>query len=287
MPIYTKALAVGTRVNCSLPYAGRGIIFEVSGEQAPGTVRSLLGGVGVTGGNARLAVVFANGSISRGLPEALLRASVQWTIHDDEGLADADEISAAVARAQAVAADRATVAQRKAEAFAAEVERLKSCPELSHLSQGDDPYSGTLAAKNMRAMLRRAFPGVKFSVRKAYYGSVSVQWTDGPLEREVESVVMRFKGGHFDGMEDTYRHEKTPWLAVFGGADYVNTRREFSSTLVARVIDELFSAQPGNFAGMEKPTAAAYEAGGLCAVHVPGIGPMQQIIREAAHRTPA
>lgn len=280
--IHTQQIAIGTRVSCSLPYCGRGIVYDVQGEQRPDTVRSF-SGVGVAGGNARIAVVFANGSLTN-VPECLVRGSVQWNVLDDESLATADEISAAIAHAEAVAADKAAAAQREAQAFAADVERLKSDPALSHLTQGDDPYSGTLAAKNMRALLRRAFPGVKFSVRKHHYGSVAVQWEDGPLEREVEAIVNRFKGGHFDGMDDSYKRNRSAWVAVFGGADYINARRELSDALLCRVIDELFESRPGTFSELNKPTVADYQSGSLYRIDVPGLGQtLQQVIREAAH----
>lgn len=286
MPIYTKPIEVGTRVSCSLPYCGRGIVFDIQGEQRPDTVRCL-GNVGVAGGNARLAVVFANGSTGS-VSESLVRASVQWTVHDAEGLAIADEIRAAIAHADAVAADRAATARREAAAYSAEVERLKCAPELSHLTQGDDPYSGTLAAKNMRILLRQAFPGIKFSVRKNHHSSVAVQWEDGPLESEVATIIDRFKGGHYDSMNDAYNCNRSPWVAVFGGADYINAHRELSASLLERVIDELFDSKPDTFSGLNKPTVADYQSGRLHLIEVPGLDQsLQQVIRASAHHAPA
>jgi hypothetical protein len=50
-------------------------------------------------------------------------------------------------------------------------------------------------AKQVRAALKKAFPGVKFSVRSTSYSggsSVSVGWTDGPQTTEVDKVVQPF-----------------------------------------------------------------------------------------------
>ncbi len=178
-------------------------------------------GVGVRGGNAQFDVVFENGSISHKLPEAIVRG-IQWTIYDEQ--ASAEEIAQLLQNAERkLAAD--TLARHNAEtAFAIEVECPQAAPELQHLTQGDDVYSGKLAAANMRAALRKAFPKVKFSARKSHYGSVSVSRTDGPTKNAVEAIVSRHKGGYFDGMEDIYQHEKTPFVAVFAGAEYTSNR---------------------------------------------------------------
>ena len=77
MTVFTNLFKKGTRVSCSLPYAGPGIVYAVHGLQVPETVQTISRGVGVRGGNARLDVVFLNGSVSRQLSEALVRGSVQ------------------------------------------------------------------------------------------------------------------------------------------------------------------------------------------------------------------
>jgi len=69
-------------------------------------------------------------------------------------------------------------------------------------------------AKLVRAGLKKAFPGQKFSVRSHTYSggaSIDVRWTDGPQEADVKAVAGRYNGAGFDGMIDlkTYNAD---WL---------------------------------------------------------------------------
>ena len=282
MTVCMKLFQVGTRVTCSLPYAGAGIVFEIHGAQLPESVQTL-GRVGVTGGNARVDVVFLSGKISHNLSEALVRGSVQWSVLDE--VASDAEVQSALEHAKAEQEKREGEARAEAEKFAAEVQRLKSAPEFSHLVQGEDRYSGVLAAKNIRQVLKRAFPAVKFSVRKSSYGSLAIEWTDGPTENDVESVTEDFKGGYFCGHEDIYKNQRTPWNEIFGGAEYIGARRNHSAGLIERVISEELSDLSVSLDGMERPTVEQYESGSLYTVPVPGTcDTLQQIIRQAIYR---
>ena len=188
-------ITVGTRVTCVLHYFGEGIVFDAVGVPAPDTVRELAGGAVTTGGNARYSVVFANGAVARDVSEAVI-LGVQWSIR--EGVADAEEIAAALANAACVKASKASAEEMKAVRIAAEVAALKADPTHSKLVQGEDFYSGKLAAKNIRQELKAAFPGVKFSVTKRDYGSVSVKWTDGPTVDQVDAITGKYKSGYYD-----------------------------------------------------------------------------------------
>ena len=216
-------IAVGTRVSTNLYNRGEGFVTAIHGEQRPGTVRSLGGGVGMTGGGAEFDIVFLSGSFTRRLPECILRG-VQWRILDRHG--SEAEIAAAVANAEAVQQRQAAEAAAADAAHEAELARLRSAPEHAALRQGDERHGGKLAAANLRVELRCAFPGVNFSVRVPHHGSICVRWTGGPTRQEVEAIARRYQGGHFDGMEDIYRSERSPWCEVFGGADYVSCSRE-------------------------------------------------------------
>ncbi|WP_408876504.1 hypothetical protein [Gluconobacter sphaericus] len=67
--------------------------MAVHGKESPTTVRSLSrGGAIVSGGSASYDIVFACGSVTHRLPEAILRG-VQWRIEADKGLASAEEIA--------------------------------------------------------------------------------------------------------------------------------------------------------------------------------------------------
>jgi len=75
-------------------------------------------------------------------------------------------------------------------------------------------------AKLVRAALKKAFPGQKFSVtidRYAGGSSIDVRWTDGPLTKDVDAVAWAYRGGSFDGMIDL-GYTWTSWLAPDGSA---------------------------------------------------------------------
>ena len=86
--------------------------------------------------------------------------------------------------------------------------------------------SGQEAAKIIRQILKKEFPGVKFRVRSDYT-SVRVYWTDGPTTRAVNKFVQGFEYGHFDGMQDMYVIDEN---RTKGGPDvkYVLTQRDMS-----------------------------------------------------------
>jgi hypothetical protein len=93
----------------------------------------------------------------------------------------------------------------------------------------------------VRAALRVAFPGVRFSVRsKTYSGgaSITVSWTDGPTEPEVDRVAGAFAGATFDGQTDckSYHVSTLDGRPVHYGADFVFTRRDLSAALLGRAI---------------------------------------------------
>ena len=72
--------------------------------------------------------------------------------------------------------------------------------------------STTDVAVLIRAALKQAFAGTKFSVRTSYYsmGShVRVSWTDGPAPRQIDAVIGRFCGKTFDGMDDSTHYHDT------------------------------------------------------------------------------
>jgi len=67
--------------------------------------------------------------------------------------------------------------------------------------------TAALCAKEIRKDLKRFFPTIKFKVTSANFSmgdSVSVSWTDGVTEEEVEKVLGKYQWGHFDGSVDLY-----------------------------------------------------------------------------------
>jgi hypothetical protein len=66
--------------------------------------------------------------------------------------------------------------------------------------------SATETAKEARAALKAAYPGVTFSVRasrSAGCNALSVSWQDGPTKAEVRPVVALFQGTEFDARDDS------------------------------------------------------------------------------------
>lgn len=61
----------------------------------------------------------------------------------------------------------------------------------------------------IRENLKKAFPGVKFSVRYSSFAwgdSVQVERTGWPLEKQVDAIAQRNSAGTFNWMEDIYEY---------------------------------------------------------------------------------
>lgn len=77
------------------------------------------------------------------------------------------------------------------------------------------------AAKNARALLRRHFPGVRFSVRSEAYSmgsSLYVSWLktgNAPLQNEVEQWVLQFRTGDCNSIDDSYNYDNDPERRAF------------------------------------------------------------------------
>ena len=130
-------------------------------------------------------------------------------------------------RAQAEAKRTQDRATRRAAALAAH-------PYLEAVAPGS--YSSAkLAAKNIRTQLKRAFPGVKFSVTSDTYSggdSVDISWELGPTSKEVEAITGQYQRGDFNGMEDIYENNReNVWPQIFGGAKYVSENRHAGGAL--------------------------------------------------------
>ena len=207
----------GTRVHCVL-YGGRnGIIFDVHGTPSPQTVRH---GNGMAfGGSARYDVVFHDGTVSRQIPETIIRC-VQWRVLP--GIASEAEIDAALKNAETVRL------RKEEEARQAAIQRNKDREQVAkdypHLIQNPDT-GGKGAAKNLRIELKHHFPGVKFSVRSDY-DSIRIGWTGGPETADVGNVAYKYEEGRCDGMTDYYEYNPSVFNDVFGGCKYVFLSRE-------------------------------------------------------------
>lgn len=227
-------IQVGQKVY-SILYGGRhGVVYAIHGEQRPQSVGSIAGILSI-GGNAEFDIVFDDGTESRGLPEAILYG-VQWKIFDE--IVSAEEIKAMREFATSEDARKDAEAKKEAEAFSAAVSALRADPLYSELQQTgpeNTTHGGKLVAINVRRQLKAAFPGTKFSV-KSTYDSLSVTWTDGPTTAQVKAITMPYKAGYYDGGEDMYQFERSPWSSVFGSVKYIdNTRKHSVEAMTAAV----------------------------------------------------
>lgn len=161
---------------------------------------------------------------------AYLDAS-RWEVGADHVSPDVlDVLRAGVTAKEAADKANSTAA---AQHFAETVEKLKR--DYPHLTQGTGPV---VAAKNIRAELKRAFPGVAFKVNTSKYSggnSVRVSWIDGPTSKQVEKIADKYAGGYFDGMTDSYNDTRSPWTEVFGRAKYVFCERSYSDSAVLSI----------------------------------------------------
>lgn len=109
-------------------------------------------------------------------------------------------------------------------------------------TENNSKRSYVIGAANIRAELKTAFPGVKFSVTSQSYSMgncIDVRWTDGPTEEAVSAIAMKYEKCGFDGTDDsTYtRKENVEWTDKFGGAKTVSCDRNVSKTLLEKAID--------------------------------------------------
>lgn len=107
--------------------------------------------------------------------------------------------------------------------------------------------SAAEVAREVRAALKRAFPGVTFSVRCSNYSggsSVSIGWTDGPTTRAVERVTGRYEGKSFDGRDDsTHYHPVTLDSGeIVETGSYIMTNRSYSQMAQARAAQRFAQA---------------------------------------------
>lgn len=216
-------IKIGQKVHCIL-YGGKdGYVYRIDGEQNPDSVKSMGGGVAMTGGNATFHIVWEYGGRTN-VPECIIHG-VQWSLYDevieqaeiDMWLANADEHDAKE--------------KEKAEKFAAEQEakrteyRQLAVKEGMTTADNTTKRGGVLACINIRVILKKHFPGQKFSVTSK--DSINIKWDDGPTTDEVEALVKCFQLGTFNGMEDIYEYSNDrAWTDVFGGDRFVFVNRE-------------------------------------------------------------
>jgi hypothetical protein len=149
----------------------------------------------------------------------------------------------------------------------------------------DRTYISTAdTAKLIRASLKEAFPGVKFSVRSDVYSggsSIRIAYTDGPTGAQVDAVVQRFSGAYFDGSID-YKGSVYAMMdgkAVKFCADFIFVNRSLSDNVLAGVLRRV-----GNKFGVDGLTVEAYRTGNLYSITTQNGFPMDREVNIAVSR---
>lgn len=218
-PYSSKEIVIGTRIHCIL-YGGRdGQVVEIRGSQSPSSVRGLFGGAIVTGGNAEFDAIWDDGTESRRVPECIVRG-VQWKLLD-EPIVTQEGIELARANARMETKRRGEAQAARAAAFSAKAQAFRVDPAFAHLSQEKGIYSWKLAAKNIRADLKKYFAGVKFSVRSSH-DSIDIRFRAGSTTRAaVKAITDKFVTGYYDSLSDCHLSQDSPFNVVFGGVEHI------------------------------------------------------------------
>jgi hypothetical protein len=130
------------------------------------------------------------------------------------------------------------------------------------------------AAKNIRLELKRAFPGIVFSVKSRRFSggdAIDIRWIDGPVTAQVDAIANRYKAGTFDGMTDSYQYEHSAWRDAFGDAQYISASRDSSARAIESAIRTVFHRYAGNLKDVARPTAEQYQSGKIWGIRVPGM----------------
>lgn len=217
-----KAFEVGSVVYVNLYNKGRGVVYAINGNQTPQSIVNY--GVGFGGGNATVNIVFEDGTAFTDTPECIAQ---QYTRSDE--FASSEEIISLLDNLQLQTSLRDKKSKEDKLKFDQDVELIKTSPLYAHLKVGNKP------AQNIRADLKKHFPGIKFSVTSDY-SSVNVHWTDGPKAELVDDLLAKYEEGKFDGMEDYYKSIKTPFNSVFADIKYLFTSRTLSDERLAKLI---------------------------------------------------
>ncbi len=141
------------------------------------------------------------------------------------------EVNQIIALSKRAVIDNDNYQKEKAEKRQAEINSLPAkYPFLT-------PGAG--ASKNIKTELKKVFPRIKFSVRCPHYGTVDIDWNDGPTCKQVEEISDKYAAGNFNGMEDIYEYNDNLFGKVFGDAKYIFTNRHESPELNIKAAAEL------------------------------------------------
>ena len=140
-----------------------------------------------------------------------------------------EEIAQAIERANNFLKEEEEEKNRaEEESTRAREEVIKKYGAIFDQPSGEHITDAVLVAKHIRQDLASAFPGQKFSVRKADYSTINIEWTDGPTREEVERIAGKHERicSRDKWNDDLWEHNDTAFTSVFGGVDYIFYYRE-------------------------------------------------------------
>ena len=140
-----------------------------------------------------------------------------------------EEIAQAIERANNFLKEEEEEKNRaEEESTRAKEEVLKKYGAIFDQPSGKYMTDAVLVAKHIRQDLASAFPGQKFSVRKADYSTIHIEWKDGPTKDEVEQIAGKHERicSRDRWNDDLWEHNDTAFTSVFGGVDYIFYDRE-------------------------------------------------------------
>lgn len=133
-----------------------------------------------------------------------------------------EEITQAIERANNFLKEQEEEKNRaEEESKRAKEEVLKKYGAIYDQPSGKYMTDAVLVAKHIRQDLASAFPGQKFSVRKADYSTINIEWKDGPTREEVEQIAGKHerKCTRDRWNDDLWDYNDTAFTSVFGGVD--------------------------------------------------------------------
>jgi len=146
----------------------------------------------------------------------------------------------AAARLAVEAADKAAKQAAADDKARQRRELPQQWPQLKAYDPAGKLNGPTLAAHNIRVLLKEQFPKIKFSVKSDRFAggdSIDIRWTDGPNTKAVEKIADRFEAGHFNGQEDIYEYAHSVFRDLFGDAKYIHCHRDESDALIGQAIE--------------------------------------------------
>lgn len=140
-----------------------------------------------------------------------------------------EEIAQAIERANNFLKEEEEEKNRaEEESKRAKEEVLKKYGAIYDQPNGKYMTDAVLVAKHIRQDLANAFPGQKFSVHKADYSTIHIEWKDGPTREEVEQIAGKHQRNCTRDRwnDDLWDYNDTAFTSVFGGVDYILYYRE-------------------------------------------------------------